>query len=120
MWPIARPGKKAHGDDKNGDARLEARESRVNASQTQAEIGDTDLVLEWARGPTDGRRRLLGEEHMAEKGPQTHNSERKQEQIAQQPVDDEVPPDRPRFTRDRDPRKGERRDPQQQRNEPGL
>jgi hypothetical protein len=64
------------GGDRHRQPRFEAPERGVDRGQPQPEIGDADFMLERASGPADCRRRLLGKEHVADKGPQALETER--------------------------------------------
>jgi hypothetical protein len=89
----------------------------IEARNPDPEIGDANLILERARRPADGRCRLLRDEHMADKSPEALYAERKDQNVAQQPVDHEAEGDRPRSPPHCNDRANKRDDPQSHRHE---
>ena len=69
--------KKARRHDCDRGPRSESGEGGIEARNPDAEIGDANLVLERARRPADGGRRLFRNEHMASESPEALHPEGK-------------------------------------------
>src|SRR4029079_15351650 len=95
-------GEKAAGRDRDRRPRLEIAERGVERAERDAEIGDSHFILERTRRPADRRRRLVRNQHVREEGPQRLHAERKDEEIAEQLVEDDAPGRWPRASPDRE------------------
>jgi hypothetical protein len=72
------------------EPRLEGAENGVQPSKADPEIGDPDLELERARPPPDRLRHSCWKDNVAERSPQPHQSDRKDEGVSQQTIEDET------------------------------
>jgi hypothetical protein len=100
----------AGGNEKRREPRLETPEGGIERGEPKPEIGHAHFELERTIGPADRRGRLRREEDVADKGPQSLEPERKDEEIAQEPFDDEVARDGTRSLPDGKACAYERRD----------
>jgi hypothetical protein len=103
----ARPDQETSQRQVGREPRIERAECRVQSSEADPEIGDPDLELEGARLPPDRLCRPSRKGNVTERCPQPHQSDREDESVSQQTIEDESARHRPRAARDSDRSAGE-------------